>query len=397
MSERASWAEQPGADPETERQHDQQQRQKQQAREKQKNNGHAGAGPGAGIPGQQNSGRILTGAAFIRRHVPPVWLIDGIIQRHRLYACTSITGHGKTAVWLYNACMIHAGRMIGQLDVFRGNVLYLAGENPADLEARMIGMAIAFNIPEDRLPFVLPGSFPLDDKEADVLKKEIVGLGVPLVLIVGDTASSFFPGEDENDNVQARIYAQTLRGFSECDGNPAVMALCHPIKGARHRSDLIPRGGGSFLNELDGNTSLWSESRGEITELHWTGKIRGPDFTPLGYRLRPYATGLIDEKDRPEMTIVAEPMSEEAVADFGKQAMVNEDVILRALRDRPGQSWAQMARDAGWLDKADQPERWKVQAAIETLSADKLVEQKRKRSPWTLTEKGRRALEGDPE
>jgi hypothetical protein len=46
--------------------------------------------------------RILSGADFIARHVPPVWLIDGIVQRSRLYACTSLTGHGKTAVWLYN-------------------------------------------------------------------------------------------------------------------------------------------------------------------------------------------------------------------------------------------------------------------------------------------------------
>jgi hypothetical protein len=131
--------------------------------------------------------RILTGADFIARHVPPVWLIDGIVQRSRLYACTSLTGHGKTAVWLFNACMIHAGRMIGQLDVSLGNVLILAGENPADLEARMIGMARAFNLPLNRLPYVLPGGFPLTEEEADALKRDIAGLGVPLALIVGDT------------------------------------------------------------------------------------------------------------------------------------------------------------------------------------------------------------------
>ena len=64
-------------------------------------------------------GRILSGADFIADHVPPVWLIDGIVQRSRLYACTSLTGHGKTAVWLFNACMIHAGRMIGHLESSR--------------------------------------------------------------------------------------------------------------------------------------------------------------------------------------------------------------------------------------------------------------------------------------
>ena len=33
------------------------------------------------------------------------------------------------------------------------------------------------------------------------------------------------------------------------------------------------------------------------------------------------------------MTIVAEPMSEEAVADHSEQTLANEDVVLRALRD----------------------------------------------------------------
>ena len=92
------------------------------------------------------------------------------------------------------------------------------------------------------------------------------------------------------------------------------MALCHPTKGAS-RGNLLPRGGGAFLNELDGNLANWSHSPGEVTELHWCGKIRGPDFAALGYRLRQVPTGLTDKKDRPEMTIIAEPMSEEAVAD----------------------------------------------------------------------------------
>jgi hypothetical protein len=117
--------------------------------------------------------RILSGTDFIARHVPPVWLIDGIVQRSRLYACTSLTGHGKTAIWLFNACMIQAGRMIGQLDVFQGNVLFLAGENPADLEARMIGMARAYKLALNRLPYVLPGGFPLTEEEAVALKRRL--------------------------------------------------------------------------------------------------------------------------------------------------------------------------------------------------------------------------------
>jgi AAA domain len=350
--------------------------------------------PHPGSTDAPHPGRILTGAEFIGRHVPPVWLIDGIVQRSRLYACTSLTGHGKTAVWLFNACMINAGRTIGQLDVFQGNVLILAGENPADLEARMIGMAKAFNLPLGRLPYVLPGSFPMTEEEADALKRDIAGLGVPLALIVGDTASSFFPGDDENSNVQAGTYARTLRRFNECAGTPAIVALCHPTKGAS-RSNLLPRGGGAFLNELDGNLVLWSHALGEVTELHWCSKIRGPDFSAVGYRLRQVPTGLTDEKSRDEMTIVAEPMSEEAVADHAKQTLANEDVVLRALRDHPDWSWAQIARETGWVGDDDRPERWKVQRALQTLADDKLIERPRKGASWQLTEKGEKVLNKD--
>jgi hypothetical protein len=342
----------------------------------------------------KRTGRILKGADFVGRHVPPVWLIDSVVQRGRLYACTSATGHGKTAVWLFNACMVCAGRSIGSLNVFRGDVLILAGENPSDLEARMLGMARAYNLRADQLPYVLPGSFPMTQDEAESLKVEINAIGVPFSLIVGDTAASYFPGDDENSNVQAGGYARTLRTFTECAGCPAVVVLCHPVKNYS-RTNLLPRGGGAFINELDGNLTLWSESVGEMTEMHWHGKIRGPDFPPVGYRLRSIPTGLLDEIARPEITIIAEPMSEEAVADHAKQSLANEDVVLRALRDHRDWSFAQIAREAGWLDPEDRPMKLWVQRAVQNLAHDRLVEKLRRGAKWTLTEKGRKALAGD--
>jgi AAA domain len=351
-----------------------------------------------GLSGDQKQGsrcgRILSGAEFIAGHTPPVWLIDGIVQRSRLYACTSPTGHGKTAVWLFNACMVQAGRMIGQLETFQGNVLFLAGENPSDLEARMTGMAEALNIPTDRLPYVLPGSFPLDEDGAEALRRDIKALGVPLALIVGDTASSFFPGEDENNNVQVGQYARTLRCLTECDGNPAVVALSHPVKNAS-RTHLLPRGGGAFLNELDGNLILWSDAMGEVTQLHWQGKIRGPDFSAFGYSLRAVPTGLFDEKNRQEMTIVAEPMSEEAVANHAKQTLANEDTVLRSLKEPPDWSHTEIADAAGWHNEDGKPLRARVQRAIRSLADDKLLAQERKGAPWRLTEKGKKFLEED--
>lgn len=351
------------------------------------------SGSGASwMPPPSRQPRIKTGADFVKGHTPPDWLIDGIVQQSRLYACTSLTGHGKTAVWLFNACMIQAGRMVGTLDVTKGNVLILAGENPEDLAARMLGMAREYNLRAADLPYVLPGAFPMSEDECDQLKLEIAALGVDLCLIIGDTAASFFPGEDENDNVMAGDYARRLRTLTECPGNPAIVVLCHPTKKASE-DELLPRGGGAFLNELDCNLTLWSSVQGEITALHWYGKIRGPDFPALSYKLRPVPTGLQDSKGRDEITVVVEPLDETSAANQNTQRLSNEDAILKQVHEHPGRSQAEMAREAGWLDDAGQPERYRVHRAIAALKRDKLISQPRKGGPWKLTNFGEKYLD----
>src|ERR1700733_14407238 len=80
---------------------------------------------------------ILSAAEFMAGFVPPDYVIDGIIQRGRLYALTSPTGHGKTAVALYAGCMVPAGRNMGSIEVAQGAVVFLAGENPDDLRCRL--------------------------------------------------------------------------------------------------------------------------------------------------------------------------------------------------------------------------------------------------------------------
>lgn len=338
------------------------------------------------------SRRILTGDAHMGAHKAPEWLVDGIIQCSRLYALTSLTAHGKTAVALYIACMIHAHRMVGQLDVFGGNVLYLAGENPDDLAARMLGMAHHFKIPSLRMPYVLPHAFPLDQAGVDQLKDDIADLGISLALIVGDTAASFFFGDDENNNVQAGAQARLWRQLTEVDGNPAVMPLCHPTKGARDHESLLPRGGGAFLNELDANLTLWSSALGEQTTLHWNGKIRGPDFAPLDFRLLQVSTGTQDSKGRDVATVVAMPIDEGEVADRNRQNVANEDALLRSFHEHPDWSRAQRARDLNWLDGDGEPERWRVGRVANELVKQGLLKQERKGEPYVVTDKGERAL-----
>jgi hypothetical protein len=326
---------------------------------------------------------------FVASTRAPDWVVDGIVQRGRLYSCTSLTGHGKTAVWLYNACMIQAARKIGHLETEPGNSLILAGENPEDLQLRMLGMARAFNLDQKQLPYVLPATFPMTDDEADSLRAEIDALGEPFMMIIGDTTASFFPGEDENDNVQSGRYGRTLRTLTQCHGNPAIISLSHPVKNAS-RDNLLPRGGGAFLNELDGNLTLWSSQIGEATTLHWQGKIRGPDFDPFTYRLKPAETGLRDRKGRDVLTVIADPLDDFEAANQTAQKIANEDAALKILHDHPRWSQSEVATALGWFDKNNKPEKYKVGRCFRALHKLGLADTPRGR--WEVTDKGKKAL-----
>ena len=339
--------------------------------------------------------RILTGRAFMATFEPPDYIIDGIVQRGRLYACTSLTGHGKTAVWLHLGCMLAAGRNIGRLEIAQGNVVILSGENPADLCGRLHAACHAYHLDPDRLPHVLPGNFPLTPESALKLRDEIDAMGINPVLIVPDTAAAYFPGDNDNDNVQMGAYGRTLRTLTECKGHPAVMVISHPVKNG-DRDHLLPRGGGGYLNELDGNLTLWSDALGESTTLHWQGKLRGADFAPLPFRLRTVTVeGLLDAKGRPFVSIVAEVQSQEAADDARQQAVGDENAVLRSLAEQPGISIAAIARNAGWASEGDVPNKAKVHRCLEQLKQEKLVRLYRRK--WTITDAGKAEIKGKDE
>ena len=93
-----------------------------------------------------------------------------------------------------------------------------------------------------------------------------------VALITVDTSAAYFEGDDENSNTQQMAHAVMLRSLTEMPGGPCVLIPCHLVKNATD-DNLIPRGGGAFLFEVDGNLTA---KRDDLTvEVHWCGKFRG--------------------------------------------------------------------------------------------------------------------------
>lgn len=348
-----------------------------------------GEGEGLGQAGRQREWRIHDAESFVAGFTPPDYLIQGVMQRGRLYTLTAPTGHGKTAVMLYAAhCVATSEDFCGQ-ETDGGDVLFLAGENPDDVRARAVAMMDKVNRTTDdwRVHFV-PGTFDL--RQDMVLLKERAAELPGLAMIVVDTFAAYFDGDDENNNAQALSFARVLRELTDLTSKPVVVVPAHPVKNAA-RSNLSPKGGSSLVNEVDGNLTVWNSDG--LVELHWQVKHRGPDFEPLRLELVRYeCDSLRDTKGRLMPTILAQPVLTLRAAELAKDSMSKEDELLLSIEQNGGLSLRERCRELGWVSDTGSAQESTLRKVRTRLIKDKLVKPFRGRV-LELTADGKKAVQ----
>lgn len=336
---------------------------------------------------------ILTATQFVAGFTPPDYLIDGIAQRGYLYSLTARTGHGKTAVGMYLAQAIARGQTVKGREVKAGTVLYLAGENPDDIRARFLVLAEAqgFDPAEIAMRFVagvidIESSLPRIRAEAAEISD--------LMLVIVDTAAAYFRGDDGNSNVQQGNYARLLRELTFLPGKPAVMVAAHPVKNAS-KENLLPVGGGAFLNEVDGNLTLWANAEKQTT-LHWQGKFRGPEFDPITFRLDTRMSDRVHDSNGELIpSVVAVPISDQEMEAGERTQEADEDVMLLTLDRFKNVSVARLARECRWMSETGEPQKSKAFRVLRRLVDDKLAEIVR--GKYRLTAKGKKEIGANDE
>jgi AAA domain len=219
------------------------------------------------------------------------------------------------------------------------------------------------------------------------VRREVEELGGVDFIII-DSSAAFFEGDDENNNKQQAVHAKRLRDLTDLPGGPCVLVLCHPPKNAGD-DNLQPRGGGSYVAEMDGNLTVTKDDM--AVELHWQTKLRGPDFAPVNFLLRSVThEELKDTKGRLIPTIVAEYVSDTAQEEMTKASRCDEDLALQALAGNPRASLAELATSLGWYANSGKPNRTKAQRTLGRLQRDKLI--KKDRGRYEITEKGQKAM-----
>jgi hypothetical protein len=333
---------------------------------------------------------IKSSAEFVAGFVPPDYVVVGLLQRRFLYSNTGQTGAGKTGVTLRLAASTAIGMNFAGRETKKCRVFYAAAENPDDVRMRWIALAqhMGFNTNEIEVYFT-EGRFTIS-KMASKLRAEAEQLGGEFGLVIIDTGPAFFEGDDENSRAQMGAHARMLRSLINIiPGGPCVLVNCHPVKNATE-DNLLPAGGGTFLNEVDGN--LTCAKNDSVTEMHWQGKFRGPEFAPMNFLIKTVTHEELKDSDgRLIPTVICEVLSEKAREDIAAAGRNDEDEILKRIDADPAATLAKLAQAMGWKLFSGEPNKMRAKRCVDALKRAKLIKETRT-GRWQLTPEGTKAL-----
>ncbi len=313
---------------------------------------------------------IKTAEDFESKHVDMDYLLEGILLKGYLYCFTGPTGTGKTAIAMLLALCVATGRSFAGLKVTKGRVLYLAGENPVDIQLRLKGLFQELDIKARDVNKNL--HFVEGVESLNALKGHIRNNRYNLVIV--DTLAAYFKGDDSNSNDQVKIFTQEcLRALTEMIERPVVLALSHPVKNPI-KDHCVPYGGGALLNEIDGNLALWGAGD-DPRELYTCGKFRGIPFDSINFKMK--IVDLLTVKTgegKPVPTVLASYISEDEAEKMAKKVQRDENDLLSSMIHHPRLSLYKRAAHLNWIQPhSGKPAKSKVQATLEKLKKFKLV------------------------
>lgn len=227
-------------------------------------------------------GFIVSAGEFVAKAESPFYLVERMLQKGMVYSCTAKWGHGKTAVLLTLAAHIALGKAFAGLRAVQSRVLFMAGENPADVRLRLLGVCKHYGFDvhevEQNLMFTTY-SFPIDNVGACNAHADAIKAKGDFDVVFIDTLPTHSTLDDDNSNSQQLALAKSVRSFGRLIGsNPAVVAMMHPPQTATKQT-LRSRGGGAFAGEIDAELLMWLENG--VVEVFHSTKFRGAGFKPI--------------------------------------------------------------------------------------------------------------------
>jgi hypothetical protein len=327
--------------------------------------------------------KFKTLAEFLAEYKPLRYVVEPLLAAEGVYTLTGPTGHAKTSFLVIAALAVVTGRqdLLG-LEVSAGRVAYLSFENPNDVRMRFGVAAHRLGIDPgviDKALMILDYRISPEEVAKELKTLSTLENGDPFSLVIVDTLQAAFDGGDFNQNKEVLDFMRRQRALTRLPGGPVVIIAAHPVKNAE-RTNLVPYGGGSILNEVDGNLTIWKEE--DVISVHWWGKWRGVDFDPKFFELKiADAPAILDTKGRSVRIPVLHPLTAVGKAAKDRNRVDTLTALLQAMLNEPDLS------QNGWAFTIGRSPS-QVSRALKDLAKDKLIVEID--GEWAVTKKGRK-------
>jgi hypothetical protein len=315
--------------------------------------------------------------------VPISYTVEGLLPSGFIYTLTARTGAGKTALAISLALAVSMDRqdIIG-MEVTPGRVAYVTFENPTDFKMKLSVNCFFYNIDfaklENGLAVIDGRGTPEQVYEALLLDAKANGQFQHVTVDTLQAGFSIAGAGKFNDNESILAYVMRLDCLMKLPGNPSVLVLCHPTKNATE-DDLLPYGGGSTVNQVDGNLTLWKSSQ---IKLHHTDKLRGPAFDPKYFRIEKFSSpDILDTKGSQILLPVMVPCTEMDAEERTTQDGNLQLALLRAMIENPDGTQREWAMRIGKNNVSA------IARLLQKLSKGKYVIESL--GKWKATKKGR--------
>ena len=148
---------------------------------------------------------LIPGGEFAKQLIEIDFVIEEIIQRGYIYALTGLSNAGKTAVALAMSVSIALEQPFAGHYTTKGRVLFLAGENPQNVQMRLRAMLEQNELDETVLDKILirQNVFSLR-RNMDDIRETLKELD-DIVLIVIDSKLVFFESRQKSSSFSGRI------------------------------------------------------------------------------------------------------------------------------------------------------------------------------------------------
>jgi hypothetical protein len=265
-------------------------------------------------------------------------------------------------------------------------VLYVAGEDGANVRAQVRAWEMLHNKPRSSNLAIVDGAVLLND-DAQVSTFISAARTMAPRLIVIDTLSSCIPGVDENSSEIGRVTFNLNRISDELQA--VVLVLHHPLK---YDGETF-RGHSSLLNNTHTMLVAHRDEGDETISLKVT-RHKGTRAAPTTLRLIIRATDIVDPDDGPLSAPVVMPANRILLDD--NHLSVRQQAILQYLADLDADGGATSAEIAREMAGKFKTTEGVIRKDIASLVKRQFMSRgEKQRDPRKILPEGRRRIESD--